>query len=226
MHVKLQAQAMVRCKGITKAGKQCSITNSSNWVDNNGRVVAEPLCRGGEFCSLHAKPFCTKPTQMDDYKQLVIFILDLETTGTDILQDRIVEIAAARCHNDIRMNGEAFSTTVRIDPDILMTRGLEAFEVHGITSEEIKQGPSFEQAWMRFLTWIDDVTNSATKYEVESDDDTESPTLLEDPAVVLVAHNGIRFDFPLLLCELLRNNLSTTMFEWWYFVDTIHAFKD
>ena len=93
------------------------------------------------------------------------------------------------------MSGEAFSTTVRIDPDILMTRGLEAFEVHGITSEEVKQGPSFEQAWMRFLTWIDDVTNSATKYEVESDDDTGLPTLLEDPAVVLVAHNGIRLIF-------------------------------
>ena len=115
----------------------------------------------------------------------------METTGTDISQDRIVEIAAARCHDDIRMSGEAFSTTVRIDLDILLTRGLEAFEVHGITSEEIKQGPSFEQAWMRFLTWIDDVTNSATKYEVESDDDTELPTLLEDP-VVMVAHNGIR----------------------------------
>ena len=137
-----------------------------------------------------------------------------------------MEIAAARCHDDIRMSGEAFSTTVRIDPDILMARGLEAFEVHGITNEEIKQGPSFEQAWMRFLTWIDDVTNSATKYEVESDDDTGLPTLLEDPAVVLVAHNGIRFDFPLLLCELLRNNLSTTMFERWCFVDTLHAFKD
>ena len=124
------------------------------------------------------------------------------------------------------MSGEAFSTTVRVDPDILMTRGLEAFEVHGITSEAIKQGPSFEQAWMRFLTWIDDVTNSATKYEVESDDDTGLPTLLEDPAVVLVAHNGIRFDFPLLLCELLRHDLSTTMFEQWYFVDTLHVFKD
>ena len=176
MHVNLQGHAIVRCKGITKAGKHCSIANSNDWADNNGRVVAEPLCRGGEFCSLHAKPFCTKPTQMDDYKRLVIVILDLETTGTDILHDRIVEIAAARCHDDIRMSGEAFSTTVRMDPDILMTRGLEAFEVHGITSEEIKQGPSFEQAWMRFLTWIDDVTNSAMKYESESDDDTGPST--------------------------------------------------
>ena len=141
---------MTRCSAITKAGKQCSVRSNSSWIDNDGRVVAEPLRRGGEFCALHAKPFCTKPTQMDDYKRLVIFILDLATTGTDILQDRIVEIAAARCHDDIRMSGEAFSTTVRIDPDILMTRGLEAFEVHGITDEEIKQGPTFEQAWTRF----------------------------------------------------------------------------
>ncbi len=113
---------MTRCSAITKAGKQCSVTSNSSWIDNNDRVVAEPLRRGGEFCALHAKPFCTKPTQMDDYKRLVIFILDLETTGTDISQDRIVEIAAAHCHDDIRMSGEAFSTTARVDPDILMTR--------------------------------------------------------------------------------------------------------
>ena len=124
------------------------------------------------------------------------------------------------------MNSECFATSVRVDQNILMTRGLEAFEVHGITSEEIKQGPSFEQAWARFLKWIDDVTHSATKYEVESDDDTGLPTLLEHHAVVLFAHKGVRFDFPLLLCELLRNNLSTTMFERWYFVDTLHTFKD
>jgi len=136
MHVKLQAQAMVRCKGITKAGKQCSITNSSNWVDNNGRVVAEPLCRGGEFCSLHAKPFCTKPTEIDNFGRLVIF---------DITKDHIIEIAAVHAHGDIRMNCESFSTTVRVDPDILEERGLEAFAVHGITNEEIKQGPSFER---------------------------------------------------------------------------------
>ena len=81
-----------------------------------------------------------------------------------------------------------FSTTVRVNPDILKERGKEAFAVHGITDEEIKHGPSFEQAWKRFLKLIDDVTNSATKYEVESDDDTGLPTLLEDPAVVLIFH--------------------------------------
>ena len=89
MHVKFDAQAMIRCRGITEARKQCSITSSSNWVDNNGSLVGEPLYRGGEFCSVHAKPFCTKPTQINDFGRLVIFMLDLETTGTDVSQDMI-----------------------------------------------------------------------------------------------------------------------------------------
>ena len=78
MHVKFEAQAMIRCRGITKAGKQCSITSSSNWVDNNGRVVAQPLCRGGGILHNSRQAFLyTDQT------------LDLETTGTDILQDII-----------------------------------------------------------------------------------------------------------------------------------------
>ena len=191
MHVKIQAQEMTRCSAITKAGKQCSVTSSSNWKNDYGRLVAEPLLKGSEYCLLHAKPFCTKTAQVDDIDRLLIFILDLETTGIDVTKDRIVEIAAVHAHGDARMSCGCFSTTVQVNPDILKERGKEAFAVHGITDEEIKHGLSFEQAWKRFLKWIDDVTNSATKYEVESDDDMGLPTLLEDPAVVLVAHNGI-----------------------------------
>ena len=73
-----------------------------------------------------------------------------------------------------------------------------------------------------------DVMNSTTKQnESDSDDnDTGLPTLLESPCVVLVAHNGMNFDFPLLLCELLRHQIPTTIFKYWHFVDTLHVFKD
>ena len=74
--VTLQAQAMVRCKGITKAGNQCSVTSSSSWVDDNGRLVAAPLCRDGDFCAFHAKPFCVKPILLDSFESMVVFILD------------------------------------------------------------------------------------------------------------------------------------------------------
>ena len=159
-----------------------------------------------------------------DCKRMVVFMLDLETTGVDIVNDRVVEIAAVRAHGDVRMKGESFSTTVCADPIILKGRGKEASKVHGITDEEIKQGPTFKEAWMRFVKWVDDVANIAIKDD-DSDDEMSQPTFLEDPIIVLAAHNGFRFDFPLLLCELLRNDISTTIWEQWYFVDTLQIFR-
>ena len=217
---------MIRCSALTKAGKQCSITSLSNWVDNNGRCVAEPLCRGGDYCLLHAKPFCTSPALLEEFDNMVVFILDLETTGVDITKDRIVEIAATHAHCDARMYSESFATTVHVDQNILTTRGLDAFKVHGITDEEIAAGPTFEQVWIRFVKWIEDVTNNATVFEESySDDEALKPMILQEPVVVLAAHNGSKFDFPLLLCEVLRNNLSTNVFEQWHFIDTLDVSK-
>ena len=87
------------------------------------------------------------------------------------------------------MNCESFSTVVRVDESVLGERGKEAFEVHGISDAEISQGPSFPLAWERFLRWMGDIINTATKYEYVSDDDGDSrvvvPTLQGDPIAVL-----------------------------------------
>ena len=111
-----------------------------------------------------------------------------------------------------------------MDPMILESRGKEAAKVHGITDQEIQQGPTFKEAWMRFLKWVGGLANM-TILDEDSDDDTTQPTLLEDPIIVLAAHNGFKFDFPILLCELLRNNTSTMILEQWYFVDTLQLFR-
>ena len=67
---------------------------------------------------------------------------------------------------------ESFSTTVRVDASFLDERGTEASAVHGITTAEINQGPSFPQAWERFLGWMGDIMNRGTRYyEHDSDDD-------------------------------------------------------
>ena len=88
------------------------------------------------------------------------------------------------------MKSECFATTVRVDQNILTTRGLDAFKVHGITAGEIALGPTFEQAWTRFLAWVDDVTNNATEFvEVDSDDEVSTPMMIQEPIVVLAAHN-------------------------------------
>ena len=104
---------MTRCSAITKAGKQCSVTSSSNWKNDYGRLVAEPLLKGSEYCLLHAKPFCTKTAQVDDIDRLFIFILDLETTGIDVTKDGIVEIAALHAHGDARMSWPASQQPAR-----------------------------------------------------------------------------------------------------------------
>ena len=103
---------------------------------------------------------------------------------------KIVEIAATRAHWDVRMNSECFATTVRVDQNMLMTRGLDAFKVHAITNEEIAAGPTFEQAWIRFVDWVEDVTNHATVFaESDSDDEMSTPMILQEPIVVLATHN-------------------------------------
>ncbi len=101
---------MSRCNGVTRVGKRCSVTSSSNWADDHSRLVAGP-----------------------------VIILDLETTGIDIVNDRIIDIAATHAHSDSHMKGECFSTTVCADAGIIRSRGKEAFKVHAITGNEIKQ---------------------------------------------------------------------------------------
>jgi DNA polymerase-3 subunit epsilon len=70
-----------------------------------------------------------------DGRPLVIF--DLETTGTDRLSDRIVEIAALR----IAPSGEADSFDQRVNPGIRIPR--ESTQIHGISDEDVRSAPSF-----------------------------------------------------------------------------------
>lgn len=69
-------------------------------------------------------------------KPIVFF--DLETTGTDISMDRIVEIAALKVYPD----GSAKSTCHRVNPLIPISQG--ASDVHGITNEDVRDCPTFK----------------------------------------------------------------------------------
>ena len=94
----LAQMAQKRCCGTTRAGKPCSIDTASKLTDDNGRLVAEPLRCGGRYCIFHAKPFVTRPAQND--RHCIVIFLDLESTGVDIFEDRIVEIAAVHAPQD------------------------------------------------------------------------------------------------------------------------------
>ena len=64
---------------------------------------------------------------------------DLETTGTNISQDRIVEIAVVK----IMPNGERKNKNTRINPQ--MPIPAEASLIHGIWDDDVKDSPTFKQ---------------------------------------------------------------------------------
>ena len=222
-------------------------------IDDGGRLVSQPLRCGGDYCALHAKPFVVRPAPLDEAAAVVVF-LDLESTGIYVAQDRIVELAATHAPADPRLMGSSYSTVVSVDPQILKERGGEAAAVHLITDEEIFQGPSFWEAWVRFLQWVEGLLNTAVVESLDIDTDTDddeprAPQLEESPVLLMAAHNGVcasgglgyigqrrsftddwcltevRFDFPLLLCEVLRHGLPCWPFERWIFVDTISVLQ-
>ena len=73
-----------------------------------------------------------------DLKRPIIFF-DLETTGVDTANDRIVEISMIK----IMPNGEEIVRTRRINPQ--MHSPEQATAIHGITDEMVKDEPTFAQ---------------------------------------------------------------------------------
>lgn len=68
---------------------------------------------------------------------LVFF--DLETTGTNINSDRIVEI----CYLKVHPNGNEESKTLRINPEMHIPE--ESSAIHGIYDKDVKDCPTFKE---------------------------------------------------------------------------------
>lgn len=230
--VDIQQETPRRCQGITRAAKQCSITDSCTLTNDSGRCVAEPLRRGGQHCLFHARPFVTAPVLDVDANRLVVVFLDLETTGTDIGSARILELAGCHAQSDARFLGGGFSSLVQVDPTILdLESSKQAETVHGISPQEVATlGVEFHLVWQEFLEWTEKLLNSCVA-DTTSDSEEESgeaaarqPQLV-DAVLLLVAHNGFKFDFPFLIIELIRNRLSLASLESFLFADTLHVFS-
>ncbi|MDU1905799.1 MAG: 3'-5' exonuclease [Dysgonomonas sp.] len=68
-----------------------------------------------------------------------IIFFDLETTGTNITKDRIVEISFLKVHP----NGKQDIKTKRINPEMPIPK--ESSDIHGITDEDVADAPTFRQ---------------------------------------------------------------------------------
>lgn len=68
-----------------------------------------------------------------------LIFFDLETTGINIVTDRIVEISYLK----ISPSGEENSRTILVNPGIPIPK--EASDIHGITDDQIKDAPKFNE---------------------------------------------------------------------------------
>ena len=77
-----------------------------------------------------------------------ICFFDIETTGTEISKDRIVEIAILKLQPD----GTKEKIEIRINPEIPIPA--EVSKVHGITNEMVADSPTFKQESSRIHNFL------------------------------------------------------------------------
>lgn len=101
-----------------------------------------------------------------------LVFIDLETTGIDVATDRIIEI----CLIKVQPDGSEETLTQRVNPTIPIAP--QAFEVHGISQDDVKDEPTFAELASTFSNFIGNAD--------------------------LAGYNAIKFDIPLLVEEFLR----------------------
>lgn len=88
---------------------------------------------------------------------------DLETTGTNVVQDRIVEISVVK----VMPNGEIITKTNKINPTIPIPP--ETSIIHGIYDEDVKDAPTFKniaKSLAQFLEGSDLAGFNILKFDV------------------------------------------------------------
>lgn len=81
---------------------------------------------------------------------LPVVVLDTETTGLDARKARVVQVGALRLAGGGIVDGERFETL--IDPGLPIPPAATA--VHGIADADVRDAPSFADAWPRLETYL------------------------------------------------------------------------
>ncbi len=79
-----------------------------------------------------------------------IAFFDLETTGLNIVTDRIIEISILK----VMPNGDETSITRRLNPEMQIPA--ESTAVHHITNEDVKDCPTFKEKAKEFAQLLED----------------------------------------------------------------------
>ena len=122
-------KAPIQCLGCKRAtGQRCGITTCSRATNGHGKLACEPLKCGMVYCLFHLPMLSVQPVNVE---HSVLFYLDYETTGLDVVNDHVVEVGV------VTESGACFSTVVC--PPVLA----QGPAVHGIPNAELIEGPSF-----------------------------------------------------------------------------------
>ena len=168
------------------------------------------------FPCVAEQPAC--PSFPEDQDAIVVHI-DLETTSLDRISTDIVEIAAV----EDRSNA-VFASLARPPSDardaarcIQNPSAMIAQAVHGISDEELRSAPPFHFVFRRFLSFLQNLRDHARRGHGYKRTFTNACM----PGVILVAHNGLRFDFPVLACQCRRAGLGLSWLSEYRFCDSL-----
>ena len=81
--------------------------------------------------------------------KIPLCIFDLETTGVNITQDRIIEIAVIK----VMPNGETIHKSNRINP--MVTISEESIALHGIRNEDVQGKPTFKEVAKEYVKFME-----------------------------------------------------------------------
>ncbi len=81
--------------------------------------------------------------------KIPLCFFDLETTGINISQDRIIEIAVIK----LMPNGETIRKSNLINPTIPISA--ESTAIHGITNEDVKDKPVFKEVAKEYVKFLE-----------------------------------------------------------------------
>ena len=192
-------KAPAQCCGFAASScKRCSVVAGSHVKDKCGRRAALPLELGAKQCLFHLELF-----HLAVVEEALIFYLDFETSGLDLGLDSIVEIGL------LGDSGACFQTVVR--PRVF---GNEDAAVHGISNNELLQGPDFAEAFSRMSSFVEGLLDMSLDSTCTRISDVR-------PSALIVAHNGKSFDVPFLVSELYTQGIDPACLSRWRFADSI-----
>ncbi len=87
---------------------------------------------------------------MDIVRDRPIVFFDLETTGVNIMTDRIIEISVVKIFPD----GTREVKTRLVNPEMHIPE--ESTKIHGITDEDVKDAPTFKAISKNFYIYMED----------------------------------------------------------------------